>query len=50
MGVSKFMLVDSNEKALDLQKSPSQGEIMVYVQEVNDTSAAPWYCEAGMIL
>ncbi|XP_063421524.1 uncharacterized protein LOC134706482 [Mytilus trossulus] len=50
MGVTKFVLLDGNKEFLDLQKSPSQGEIFVYVKEVEDTSTAPWYCEAGMIM
>ncbi|CAG2252009.1 MAP3K14 [Mytilus edulis] len=50
MGVTKFVLLDDNEEFLDLQKSPSQGEIFVFVKDVEDTSTAPWYCEAGMIM
>ncbi|XP_052095951.1 uncharacterized protein LOC127731125 [Mytilus californianus] len=50
MGVTKFVLLDDNNEFLDLQRSPSQGEIFVYVKEVEDTSTAPWYCEAGMIM
>jgi hypothetical protein len=49
MGASRFLLLDSNKQVLDLQKSPSQGELMLYVEDVEDTTTAPWYCEAGMI-
>ena len=50
MGVEKFLLLDSHNQVLDLQKKPSQGELIVYVEEVKEPNDVPWYCEAGMVI